>query len=310
MTYSSKQPKRTTKARAPLVAFVLFASVGCDSTDHLTSNTSNDASNQSVVLSSTASSGIPFGAFALPLSMYGSTYTGGHMNPQQPESLLSRLAIIRNAGGRVVLALAGSPRQYTNADGTFNFDLWKSRTDRYRSIDFNSYIDDGTVTGHYLIDQPNCSSCWGGQVIPQDMVEAMAQYSKTIWPTMTTIARADATWLEGFSGQYVYLDTGWAQYVVRKGDVSTYLTDNVVAAKSEGLGLIVGLNVLKGSSNSSSLTASQVKTFGSVLLGNSYPCAFISWQYDNAYFSRSDINSAMQFLSKKAKRHVPSSCRQ
>lgn len=310
MTHTSNEPGRTARARAPLAALLLFAYAGCNSPDRLTSNASNDASDATVVLSSTPLSGIPFGATALPLSMYGSTYTGGTMNPQQPESLLSRLATIRHAGGRVVLVFAGSPLKYTNADGTFNFDLWKARIDRYSSIDFNSYINDGTVIGHYLIDQPNCSTCWGGQAIPQDMVEAMAQYSKSIWPTMTTIARADPTWLEGFSGQYVYLDAGWGQYVVRKGDVDTYLADNVAAAQSEGLGLIVGLNVLKGGSNSSSLTASQVKTFGSVLLASSYPCAFLSWQYDDAYFSQSDIKSAMEFLSKKAKRHVPSSCRQ
>jgi hypothetical protein len=66
--------------------------------------------------------------------------------------------------------------------------------------------------------------------------------------------------------------------------------------------------VLKGGLNEASLTASQVKDFGSVMLSSSYSCAFISWQYNAAYFSRSDIKSAMSLLSKKAARHVPSSC--
>jgi hypothetical protein len=310
MIHSRKEAGRTSRARASLAALFLFAYTGCDSTDRITSNTSNGASDATVTFSSIGFSGIPFGASSLPPSLYGSTYTGGLMNPEKPESLLARLATIRGARGRVVLALAGGPLQYTNADGTFNFDLWKARVGRYSGVDFNSYISDGTVTGHYLIDQPNCSTCWGGQAIPQDMVEAMAQYSKSIWPSMATIARAEATWLTGYSGQYVYLDAGWAQYVVRKGDVNTFLADNVAAARSEGLGLIVGLNVLKGNTDLSSLTASQVKTFGSVLLGSSYVCAFISWQYDPTYFSQSDIKSAMELLSKKAKRHAPSSCRQ
>jgi hypothetical protein len=310
MTHTRNQAGRTSRPRAPLLALLLFAYTGCDSTDRLASNTSNDASDATVTFSSTRLSGIPFGASALPLSMYGSTYTGGLMNPEQPEYLLSRLAVVGGAGARVVLALAGAPPRYTNADGTFNFELWKARVDRYSGIDFSSYISDGTVIGHYLIDQPNCSTCWGGQAIPPGMVEAMAQYSKSIWPTMTTIARAEPIWLKGYSGQYVYLDAGWAQYVVRKGDVNTYLADNVAAAQSEGLGLIVGLNLLKGDLNLSSLTASQVKTFGSVLLSSSYVCAFISWQYDGDYFSRSDIKSALEFLSRKAKRHATSSCQQ
>ena len=310
MTHGRSEAGLTSRARAPLLALFLFVYTGCDSPGRLTTNTSNDASDATVTFSSPGFSGIPFGTFAQPLDVYGSTYTGGHMNPQTPESLLSRLATIRAARGRVALALAGGPLQFTNADGTFNVELWKARVGRYSGGDFNSYIDDGTVIGNYLIDQPNCSTCWGGQVIPQDMVEAMAQYSKSIWPSLTTIARAETDWLAEYTGEYVYLDAGWAQYVVRKGDVNTFLTANVAAAQAKGLGLIVGLNVLKGNTDLSSLTASQVKTFGSVLLGSSYACAFISWQYDPIYFSEPDIKSAMAFLSKKAKRHAPTSCRQ
>jgi hypothetical protein len=293
--------------RAPLLTLLMLAFAGCDTADHLTSTTLGDAP---VNLSSASSSGIPFGTSAMPLSLYGSIYTGGHVNPERPEYLLSRLAEIRGAGARVVLALAGGPNNFKNADGTFNFDLWKARVDRYSSIDFTSYISDGTVLGHYLIDQPNCSACWGGQAIPRDMVEAMAQYSKSIWPAMTTVARADPTWLEEYSGQYVYLDAGWAQYVARKGDINTYLAANLAAAESEGLGLIVGLNLLEGGPDGSQMSAKQLKSWGATLLGSPYACAFISWKYDGAYFARSDIASALEFLSSKAKRHAPSSCQQ
>ena len=310
MTHTGKEAGRASIARAPQLVLFLLAATACNSTDRLASNASSDAPDVTVTFASAGLSGIPFGASAMPLSLYGPTYTGGLMNPQQPESLLARLAAVRGAKARVVLAFAGGPLQYTNADGTFNFDLWKARVARYSSIDFSSYISDGTVVGHYLIDQPNCTTCWGGQAIPQDMVEAMAQYSKSIWPSLTTIARAEATWLSGFAGQYVSLDAGWAQYVVRKGDVNAFLADNVAAAQSEGLGLIVGLNLLKGNADLSSLTASQIKSFGSVLLGSSYACAFISWQYDSTYFAQTDIKSALGSLSKKAKRHAPTSCRQ
>ncbi|HJR16248.1 MAG TPA: hypothetical protein VJ808_05290 [Gemmatimonadales bacterium] len=281
--------------------------LGCDSTDGV-SDPRDEAPN--AVSSAGSSPGIPFGAFAQPLVLYGPTYTGGLLNPEKPEFLLSRLDAIRDAGGRVVLTFPGSSGNYTNPDGTFNFDLWKMRLDRFSGVDFDAYITDGTIVGIYLIDEPNCPSCWGGQGITQEAVEEMAQYSKSLWPTMTTIARVDPTWLNGFSGEYVHLDAGWAQYVVRKGDVNTYLAGNVAAAQSKGLGLVVGLNLLGGGLNQTSLTASQVKNFGSVLLGSPYPCAFISWKYDSAYFSRSDIKSALGFLSKKAKRHPAGSCSQ
>jgi hypothetical protein len=310
MTHTRREAGHGSRARAQLLALLLVASSACDSTDRLASTGSNDGSDATVSLSATGRSGIPFGLFALPTSVYGSTYTGGHLNPGTPDALLPSLAAIRAAGGRVALALAGGALQYINADGTFNFDLWKSRVSRYSTVDFSSYINDGTVLGNFLIDQPNCSTCWGGQSIPQETVEAMAQYSKSLWPGMTTIARAEATWLSEYAAPYVYLDAGWAQYVVRKGDVNTFLADNVAAARSEGLGLIVGLNVLHGNLDQSSFTADQLKDLGSVLLASSYACAFISWQYDSAYLALSDINAAMELLSKKAKRHVATSCRQ
>ena len=294
-----------TGSRTSLLALFLCASLACESADRLSPSTPDGGR---FAAPSTGSSGIPFGAFAQPISLYGQTYTGGLLNPENPDNLLSQLAAIRAAKARVVLTFPGSSARYTNPDGTFNFDFWKARLDRYAAVDFESFVSDGTIVGIYLIDEPSCASCWGGQVIPQDMVEAMAQYSKSLWPEMKTIARVDPTWLDDYSGEYLNLDAGWAQYVVRKGDVATYLSANVAAARSKGLALIVGLNVLGGGLNQTSLSASQVKDFGSALLADPYACAFISWKYDAAYFARTDIKSAMALLSKKAKRHASTSC--
>ena len=92
--------------------------------------------------------------------------------------------------------------------------------------------------------------------------------------------------------------------MARKGTVESYLAANVAAAQSKGLGLVVGLDLFDGGPNVSEMTAKQVKAWGATLLGSSYPCAFISWKYESAYFSRSDIQSAPEFLSSKARRHA------
>jgi hypothetical protein len=294
--------------RTPLLALFLLASLGCDGTDRLNSPANDTPADPTPSFAASRFSGIPFGATGQPISLYGPIYTGGVLNPVTPDSLLKFLAAIKAAKGRVVLSLPGGPLGFTNSDGTFNLDKWKTRVSRYNVVDFSSYINDSTIIGNYIIDQPNCSSCWGGQSIPQSTVEDMAAYSKSLWPKMATITRADATWLAEYPGQYVSLDAGWAQYVMRKGDVNTYLSDNVAAAQSKGLRLIVGLNLLDGGLNQESFTASQLKDFGSVLLGSSYPCAFISWRYDDAYFAQSDIKSALSLLSKKAARHVANYC--
>jgi hypothetical protein len=70
----------------------------------------------------------------------------------------------------------------------------------------------------------------------------------------------------------------------------------------------VGLNYPDGGVNTATLTAAQIKNFGSVLLGSSQACAFISWKYDATFFAQSDIASALDLLSKKAKRHAATRC--
>jgi len=257
---------------------------------------------------STASfSGIPGGTFHLPTSLYG-TYTGS-VRAQSPWSTLRDLERFRSKGTRVFLSLSGSRNNYTNSDGTFNFTLWKQRVDRFRGINFSSYINDGTVAGHYLMDEPNCTSCWGGKKIPQSTVEAAAKYSKQIWPGMTTVVRVSPGYLKGYSGNYIYLDAAWSQYAARFGDINTYIQTNVSQAKALGLGLVMGLNVLRGGTNGSKMSASQLKSWGGAILASSYICGFLGWKYDDTYFSRSDIQSAMAELVKKARNHTKASCK-
>ena len=54
------------------------------------------------------------------------------------------------------------------------------------------------------------------------------------------------------------------------------------------------------------MTASQVKAWGSALLSNSYPCAFISWKYNTDYLSGTGIKSA-NFLTSVSRTSMPAS---
>jgi hypothetical protein len=133
----------------------------------------------------------------------------------------------------------------------------------------------------------------------------MARYSKSLWPNMPTIVRVDATYL---AYNHRYLDAAWAQYVTRKGTPSDYINRNVAAAKDRGLQLITGLNVIKGGPNQSRLSPSQVREFGSTILNNSYPCAFISWQWRDVV-NTSSYHDAMKALRNKAQSRPSKSCR-
>jgi hypothetical protein len=69
------------------------------------------------------------------------------------------------------------------------------------------------------------------------------------------------------------------------------------------------LNVIKGSLTKGTVSASQVKLYGTALLSSSYPCAFISWQYRDDYFSSGGIKDAMSYLRGKAENRSFKTCR-
>ncbi|HZN97786.1 MAG TPA: hypothetical protein VFB61_08660 [Gemmatimonadales bacterium] len=317
MIYKRKYAHWMARLRAPVVSSLVFALFGCNSTDTLTPESSTPSDDTPEVLTVddgmqaalTYRGGIPFGAFALPTSSFGSIYNGALQN-RWPEYLLSELKNIKARGGKVVLMFAGWEGHYKDRYGHFDFGKWKARVNRFRNVNFSSYVRDGTIIGHYLIDEPQDPYNWNGRPIPQSTVEAMAQYSKSLWPSMTTVVRAEPTWLRKWSGSYRALDAAWAQYTARRGSVTTYINGQVNDARAKGLGLIVGLNLLHGGNpNLTPMNATEVANYGSALLASSYPCAFISWKYSSTYLSSSSIRSAMQKLSSRAANRATKSCR-
>ncbi|HEX6432979.1 MAG TPA: hypothetical protein VFZ87_01995, partial [Gemmatimonadales bacterium] len=217
------------------------------------------------------------------------------------------LSAIRARGGKVVLMLAGNERWYKSG-GKFDMNKWKQRVSRYRGTNFSSFINDGTVIAHYLIDEPNDPVNWG-HPLSGATLEEMARYSKSIWPNLATVTRAEASYLAKFSTQYRYLDAAWAQYVTRKGPPGDFIRRNVADAQKKGLALITGLNITKGGHNNSRMSASTIKSAGSTLLDSSYPCAFISWTYEASYLSNGSVRDAMRTLRNMAQNRGTKSCR-
>jgi hypothetical protein len=289
--------------------------------DSLPSSDSS-AVGQAVLDSRPSVPGIVFGTYQLEVSQLTQVHTGTLRGGGITESnVLSLLSGARSRGGRVVLKLCmGRDSYIKNSDGTFSLTKWKALVDRFRRVNLRPYIDDGTLVGHFLIDEPQRASRWGGRVISPATLEAMAQYSKQIWPTLTTFVRTEPVWLASSSQSYRYLDAGWAQYASGKGSVSTWVAGNVDAAKRKGLGLAVGLNVIDGGNGSSgirgvspgkySMSATEVRNYGAALLNQSYACAFYNWTYLGTYYNRSDIKSAFGALSSQARAHARTSCRQ
>lgn len=301
MTYTFKLARRIARLRAPMLAGILVAVAACDSDKSF----SPDLSESAPVASAAFAGGIPFGFFAQPTTEFGARYNGGHQNIS-PNRLVAELAQIKARGGKVVLALSGSPKYYLEG-GRFSMSKWKARIDAYKGINFTPYINDGTVFGHYMIDEPNDPANWNGQPVSPVTLEEMAKYSKSIWPDMPTVVRVEPGYL---ASNHKYLDAAWAQYLNRRGSVQDYIKRNVADAQARHVSLIVGMNVLKGGiPNLTPMTAAEVESWGSALLSSGYPCAFISWNWDQSYVSSSGIGSAMDALRRQAQNRPTRSCR-
>lgn len=314
MTQNFEFVARLGRLRAPLLAAILLAFAGCDNDEPLSPEGSTlgepgvEAVPEEPSLAVSFAGGIPMGLFHLPTSDYGSRYNGA-MHTAGPTDLMSKLSAIKSRGGKVVLNLSGSQKYFKDSNGHFSFTKWKARVDRFRNVKFSSYISDGTIVGHYLIDEPYDAANFNGQKVSGSTLEAMAKYSKQIWPSMATIVRGEP-YLIQWSGTYRYLDAAWAQYLWRKGNVNDYLKKNVSYAQKMGLALVVGLNVPDGGNpKGSTMSPSEVQNWGSALLSSSYPCAFLSWKHGDAALTSSGMKSAMDVLRRKAQSRSSKSCR-
>ena len=266
--------------------------------------------------------GIPFGLFHLPETEFAPPFTSALRSASNPADVTPMLEAARRAGVKVYLNMFVGRRHIQNPDGSFSLERWKQRIDRFRDLGLEPFISDGTLAGNYLMDEPYSRGKWNGQAVPFVDIEAMAAYSKQLWPELTTVIRADPLFLQKAPFRWVYLDAAWAQYTTRKGKVEDYARRHADVAKELGLGLVVGLNVLDGGDRSSGLggtklnysamSAEEVMHYGSVLLREPGACALILWKYDRedrTYFSRPDIRAALETLGLLAASHPPTRCK-
>src|SRR3954471_3517030 len=82
-----------------------------------------------------------------------------------PQTLVAKLEAARRRSDRILLAFAGNSEFYRDANG-FNLDMWKARVDKFRTIDISSYIADGTLIGHFIMDEPSDPGNWFGHPVP------------------------------------------------------------------------------------------------------------------------------------------------
>nr|MBA3553161.1 hypothetical protein [Gemmatimonadales bacterium] len=247
MPHSFRLFRRFARFRALVAAALVLALGGCGDDDSFNpdSSTTPDAADQVAALDGSLNpvdaqpvasinyaGGIPIGTFAQPTSTFGGTFNGAMRNIY-PQYLLRELAAIKGRGGKVALKLSFGDRYIKDAAGNFSLSKWKARVDLFKSVNFSSYIKDGTIIGHYLIDEPQDVANWNGRPIPQATLEEMAKHSKERWPDMVTIVRTWPDYLDNWDGNYRYLDAAWAQYAANRWpNAGAFLEENVSKARA------------------------------------------------------------------------------
>jgi len=281
--------------------------------------------------------GVPFGPMQLPEEEWGARFNATFiaMWPGADKAyLLDELDLAVEK--KTALSIQLSPnRKYLYLDNAcsdgngnkwdcgFDFNKWKQYVDRFKlsngkGMDLSSYVSQGVLLAHYIVDEPFCAECWNGKAIPVDKIEQAAQYSKQLWPYLPTVIRVAPSKLVGKN--LPSLDAGWAQYVVPAtitsesavaANVSSYVANEVDTAKDLGLGLFFSANVINGGirsgncaidlatqSDRCSMSKQTLLTVADKMLRSNYACSVGMWSRSESfngdtYFARSDIRSAV-----------------
>lgn len=175
-----------------------------------------------------------------------------------PANIYTDLEKMRNANMKVFLSLA-TRNQFTNADGTFNYNLFAQRVAAFAGKDIRQWITDGTVIGIYVIDEPFCSDCFGDVAIPNSVVDSLGALVKNIFPYANTYIRASSLRMKGQVWQHI--DGCWNQYPgplhggieERRATMEDYIRDCKSEAINLGLRCVWGINLLDGGDSSSGI---------------------------------------------------------
>lgn len=351
MSFTFKLARRTARLRALATATMVVVGVACnadestapivDAETPATPAAATPAAETLSLYTSSTAPGIPFGDFHLPTSEFDNTRYSGSLQALWTSSAYTVLNTAKSYGERVVISVAGNRGYYTNSDGTFNMTKWKARVALFKGYNFAQYVTAGTIIGHYLVDEPFCSSCWGGKKITYSEIEEMSKYSKSLWSSMPTGVRSPPSLLG--STAFSSLDFAWAQWEGPLHFPSYKLTpeqfrdQQTSKAKTLGLGLVFGLNYLDGGDGTShingtyakdpnlsdnqycsssgscyryAMSASEVRKVGQVFAAASFSCGVLSWKYDTSFIGRTGMKDALDAVSYTARSRSRTSCKQ
>lgn len=235
-----------------------------------------------------------------PFNAYESTYLS-------PSELLDTLAKAQAKGYRVSACL--TPNSKIIVNGVFSFNAYKACAEQYRNVDLSPYIDDGTLIGIYVIDEPNHKTRWGlANGIPMATVDDLCAIWKGMFPKAKTLVRSTPVTLSSYTN-WRFLDCAWCNYSDRFGDVNAYIQHQKKVAQQLGLRIMWGLNCINGGTDDRSsplffnrqsgsrsdwynMGPAAIRSYGTAICSETYSEGFIPWMYDSDYMALSGMRDA------------------
>jgi hypothetical protein len=277
------------------------------------------------VLAAVTYSGIPYGPFGLwkmtTLKWGPEPFTASH-NFINADSLVLQINAARSKGQRLVVAMTGGATEQYTTDGQFDLTKWKNVMNTYKKSALKravtAAVSDGTIIGNLLIDEPEVAK-WG-TVLTKPMIDQMAAYVKSIFPTLPVgVNHGPPGYKWRSSERYTRVDYAVYQYAhwVTQGDIIAWRDAVLAQAGLDGVRPGLSLNILNGGAQDRDdgtydctgpdqgglgtrypncwMTPDQVRNWGEAL--TPYGCVMLMWQYDAAYMSNSANQDAFKAIA-------------
>jgi hypothetical protein len=322
-------------ARASLLLVIALLAASCEETDPISSPESAAPADPAAPAPRVSYSGIPYGPYNLwangkEVEWGPEPFTASLDNSSYPYSLVQRIGVARQKGLRLILAMtAGTSDVITN--GKFDLGKWKARMNNLNTATIRKAVADGvadgTIVGNKLMDEPE-SDQWGG-VPTKAMIDQMATYAKSIFPTLPMGIGHGAPGFKWRSGErYKVLDWVVVQYVwnYNQGKVTAWRDEVLSFARANGVTPMFSLNILNGGLRDKTgawdcpntggkgtrttycrMTADQVRTYGRTIGPSG--CALLMWRYDEAFMSKSANKEAFKDVASLLNSKPKRSCR-
>ena len=281
--------------------------------------------------------GIPYGPFGLwtmnTLNWGPKPFTGSQ-SFTNADTLVLQINAARNKGQRLAVAMTGGPSTRYTTNGQFDMTKWKNTMNTFNKSALKTAVaaavSDGTLIGNMMIDEPETKQ-WG-TVLTKPMIDQMAAYVKTIFPTLPVgVNHGPPGYKWRSSERYTKVDYAAYQYAywVTKGNVVAWRDAVLAQAKLDGVTPGLSVNILNGGAPDQGdglydctgtgqaglgtrypncrMTPDQLRNWGKALVP--YGCVMYMWKYDKTYMSKLANQDAFKEIAALAASKPRRSCK-